>query len=80
MIETLTNGTTTEWTEVSRTTDNNGKPCGYTEGCPCCTCEEDSIVTVTFTRMRWSKSRKMHTPQTLVYTLCPSHMTEVGPW
>lgn len=75
MTEILTAGQSTAWTEVSRIA-NEGGYCGYTEGCPCCTCEESGAVTVTYTRHRWSKSRKAHAVQTSTVTLCSAHASE----
>lgn len=76
MTETLTTGQSSEWTEVVRVAAKGGY-CAYTEsGCPCCTCEESSVVRVVYTRMRWSKSSKAHKPETREEFLCMEHLTE----
>ena len=65
----------TEWAEVDFGTDVSGH-CDFTNGCPCCTCGEESSVFVTYIRKRWSKSGKRHVPETRTVYLCLDHSSE----
>lgn len=71
--------TCTRWVEVSRIAKDGGY-CGWTEGCPCCTCDEDGVTQVMFVRNRWSRSSREWQSETLVYNLCSNHNTDEGPW
>lgn len=73
----LAEGQTGEWFAVSREVVGPQFYCSYTEsGCPCCTCDADSAVRITYSRIRWSKSGKRHTPETLIKYVCVDHIGE----
>ena len=71
--------TFTEWVEINRVAKDGGY-CGYTEGCPCCTCEENGVTEVTYVRNVWSRSSRVWRTEELTYSLCDSHRADIGPW
>jgi len=71
--------TFTEWVEINRVSKDGGY-CGYTEGCPCCTCDENGVTEVTYVRNVWSRSSRVWRTETLTYSLCGVHNTDIGPW
>lgn len=79
MNETLTPGLHGEWIEVTREIAGGGS-CEYTDDCPCCECGEDTAIRLVVTRMRWSRSRKTHLPESRVFLLCMAHMGEQYPF
>ena len=63
-----------DWTEIAREEIKTEYGCQYYEDCPCCVCDEEVEVIVTYARPRWSKSGKRMVEETFKSYACVAHL------
>lgn len=65
-----------DWTVIATrpaTAEEVEYGCEDFEDCPCCKCDDDVAVVITYARPRWSKSGKRFVEETSTKLYCSAH-------